>query len=251
MLVYQKVYHIEPWFSVPAGYEFHESSSLINDVTILIKHGFWNNPPHIWVGPFVHYPTINFRKIKGGFLVFLKTRRQLQQDQPLNVGNKQEKTSQNHSRLPGEYLLKFSRFFLFGFGMLLGTPHHDTSSCGWCLETYRDIYRYFFFSKESFAPEDFAIWTKRKGSSFNNHSSETFAVKLRGCTFLLISLVWKDLEWLQASGNLEVFFPCQTIWQVLPSRWNGSGYCCKITDTSFVCVSLFYFEKGMPDQHIG
>lgn len=147
MLVYQKVYHIEPWFSVPAGYEFHESSSLINDVTILIKHGFWNNPPHIWVGPFVHYPTINFRKIKGGFLVFLKTRRQLQQDQPLNVGNKQEKTSQNHSRLPGEYLLKFSRFFLFGFGMLLGTPHHDTSSCGWCLETYRDIYRYFFFRK--------------------------------------------------------------------------------------------------------
>ena len=150
MLVYQKVYHIEPWFSVPAGYEFHESSSLINDVTILIKHGFWNNPPHIWVGPFVHYPTIDFRKIKGGFLVFLKTRRQFQQDQPLNFGNKHKKQPpQNHPRLPGEKTS--SSFHVFFFLVWIRYACGDPTSWhlfSWMVFGSLGMYRSLFVSKK-------------------------------------------------------------------------------------------------------
>lgn len=149
MLVYQKVYHIEPWFSVPAGYEFHESSSLINDVTILIKHGFWNNPPHIWVGPFVHYPTINFRKIKGGFLVFW---RQGVSFNKINPSTLEINTKNNHPKTTlGFQANTSSSFHVFFFGLdsvCFWGPHIMTPLLVDGVWKPRDIYRSLFVSKE-------------------------------------------------------------------------------------------------------
>lgn len=225
MLVYQKVYHIEPWFSVPAGYEFHESSSLINDVTILIKHGFWNNPPHIWVGPFVHYPTINFRKIKGGFLVFW---RQGVSFNKINPSTLEINTKNNHPKTTLGFQANTSSSFHVFFLVWIRYAFGDPTSWHlflWMVFGSLGIYIDLCLFRKNNSPHE--PKEKDRLSTNNNHFSETFAVKL-GCTFLLISLVWKDLEWLQASGNLEDFFfrcqtsPCNhcTCWKI--SRGSGA-----------------------------